>query len=298
VGLPVRAERRAEIERLQFASADSAGAAARNRPHVWSIVATDTARHVSDAVELLPYGDVLVEKPLAPTARDIDALAAAVRADQRKVYAAFCLRFSPLLQHLKSTLPSTGRVHSVRIEAQSYLPDWRPARDYRLTYSARRSEGGVLRDLSHELDYAVWLFGRPAQIFCTTENSGLLEIESEEAANLFWVVPGGPAVSLRLDYVTRVERRRMTIDGDFGSLECDLKAGTLIHRTAGGGETVQSFSTDRPAMLAAQLRAFVLGACAEHLATLDEGTFVAALTDAAYRSAAEKRSVTIEGAGR
>ncbi len=38
--------------------------------------------------------------------------------------------------------------------AQSWLPDWRPDRDYRESYSARLDEGGVLRDLVHEIDYA------------------------------------------------------------------------------------------------------------------------------------------------
>ena len=50
---------------------------------------------------------------------------------------------------------------AVRVECQSWLPYWRPERDYRESYSARADEGGVLRDLVHELDYAIWAFGGP-----------------------------------------------------------------------------------------------------------------------------------------
>jgi hypothetical protein len=40
------------------------------------------------------------------------------------------------------------------------LRDWRPGRDHRTTASAtQQAGGGVLRDLSHELDYLLWLFG-------------------------------------------------------------------------------------------------------------------------------------------
>ena len=38
--------------------------------------------------------------------------------------------------------------------------NWRPKQDYHTSYSAYKNKGGgVLLDLSHELDYATWIFG-------------------------------------------------------------------------------------------------------------------------------------------
>jgi predicted dehydrogenase len=295
VAVPTRSDRIASLNALGFEAHASVAAAVQERSRVWSIVATDTARHVNDAIELLPHGDVLIEKPLAPSAEGIGALAAAAARHGRRTFTAFCLRFTPLLQHVQSIVPEMGAIHSVRIEAQSYLPDWRPARDYRRTYSARRGEGGVLRDLSHEVDYVTWLFGRPAEVFCRIGNGGTLGIESDEAADLLWTIPGGPIVSMRLDYVTRVPRRRMAIDAEEGSLDCDLITGTVVHSAVDGTTTRTALSTDRDAMVAAQARAFIHGVCAEHLATFDEAAFVVALTDAAHESAVEDRPVRIRG---
>ena len=56
---------------------------------------------------------------------------------------------------------SASRPLSAHVSCQSWLPDWRPGRDYRESYSARADEGGALRDLVPELDYATALLGRP-----------------------------------------------------------------------------------------------------------------------------------------
>lgn len=297
VAVPTRPERAAELGALGFESHHEIAAAVRGRLRVWSIVATDTARHVGDAIALLPYGDVLVEKPLAPSAAGIGALSAAAAEHGRQVFAAFCLRFTPLLRHVKLTLPDIGAIRSVRIEAQSHLPDWRPARDYRLTYSARPDEGGVLRDLSHEIDYATWLFGRPDEVFCRLENRGTLGMESDEAADLLWAVPGGPTVSMRLDYVTRVPRRRMIIHAEHGSVDCDLITGSMTRSAVDGSTKAVSLSVQRDAMLADQARAFIYGTGAEDLATFDHAAFVVALSDAARESAAAGRPMRIRWGG-
>jgi predicted dehydrogenase len=78
------------------------------------------------------------------------------------------------------------------------FPEWRPARDYRESYSASSEQGGVLRDLIHEIDYAVWLYGKPVAIIAQLSNSGRLGIAAEESADLLWRTPCGATVSIRL----------------------------------------------------------------------------------------------------
>ena len=50
---------------------------------------------------------------------------------------------------------------SVNIYAGSYLPQWRKNSNYIKSYSAFKNKGGgVELDLSHEIDYVTWLFGK------------------------------------------------------------------------------------------------------------------------------------------
>src|SRR6185503_7423204 len=112
-------------------------------------VATDTGRHVADAIEALATCPVLVEKPLAADAPSARAIAARAAETGHRVHVACCLRFNPGLAWLRERLPNIGDVRLVDVECLSWLPDWRPGRDPRQGYAARAAEGGVLRDQTH-----------------------------------------------------------------------------------------------------------------------------------------------------
>ena len=185
------------------------------------IVASDTGRHVEDAMLAIDLGfDVCVEKPLAATAQEAAALNRYALERRRKVFVGCVLRFSESLNVFRSRLSFVGPLHSVRIECQSHLPDWRPDRPYKESYSARLNEGGVLRDLIHEIDYAGWLFGWPAAIEARVRNLGRLGIASEEIAEINWEAEQF-IVSIALDYLTRPSRRRICASGELGTIEWD-----------------------------------------------------------------------------
>lgn len=172
------------------------------------------------------------------------------------------------------------------------MPDWRPGTDHRTGYAARAVDGGVLRDLIHEIDYALWIFGRPDKVFCMTGNEGRIGIDSEESADVLWKLANGAVVSLRLDYVTRPARRSVVAFGEGGVLELDL----LEHRVT-LARTVEAPVTslgaqDRDEMMKAQALSFLAGASGESagpLSTLEEGARALSVCDAARASAKSGR---------
>ena len=292
VAMPARPERAAELA-AQGVPAVRVAAEATALGSAATVVATNTSRHLADVREALRYGDVLVEKPLAPDAAGLGAVADEAEALGRRVHVGFCLRFNGGLRRFRERLPEVGPVDSVRVECQSFLPAWRPDTDHRASYSASASEGGVLRDLAHELDYSAWLFGRPAAVYCALGNTGRLGIESDEWAELMWAAPSGARVSLRLDYLSPATRRRLRATGAAGELEWDAVAGSVTLRRAGGAPPeVETVAEDRDAMYARQAEAFldaVAGGDAGELATFDDGAFVVALSDAARASSRSGR---------
>ncbi|MBX3205829.1 MAG: Gfo/Idh/MocA family oxidoreductase [Labilithrix sp.] len=260
-----------------------------------AIIATDTGRHLSDAAAALQAGcNVLVEKPVSSHVRGLAGLASLAAQKQRLVFVAQNMRFLRSLIVARNELPRLGAIHSVRIECQSYLPDWRADRDFRRSYSARLEDGGVLRDLVHEIDYACWLFGQPTKIFAATKR-GLLGIEAEEEADLLWLTRN-TTVSLRLDYVTRIPRRCFHAEGENGALSWDGLANTVTLQLNGRPKDVSTHPMDRDEMMEAQARRFlaaVEGESPDGLATLDAGAFAVAVLDAARRSAADGTWVTV-----
>ncbi len=292
VAVPVRPAKVATLraEGRQAAPLDDALAMSP----VAAIVATDTGRHVADTTTLLRHGcHVLTEKPLSPTTDGLAELARLRHERQRSVFVACCLRFHPGLRRFKDELGSIGPVHHVRIECQSHLPDWRPGVDHRTTYAARADEGGVLRDLIHEIDYASWIFGRPASVLATLTPGDSLGIASEAAADLMWQA-GGATIVIRLDYLTRESRRRMTAFGRNGEITWDAIANTVSVKMHSEGARVYDVVFDRNSMMRAQAQTFLAAAADaaadDALATFDDGAFAVAVCDAARTSASSRRS--------
>lgn len=298
IAVPVREGRDVQLSRNGVETAVSLRDAVE-RGATAAIVATDTGRHLADAADALDAGcDVLVEKPLAPSAAGLTELGRRAQDAGRRVFVAYCLRFDEGLLRFRALLPKVGQCHAVRIACQSFLPDWRPGTDYRDSYSARADEGGVLRDLSHEIDYAVSLFGMPEEVTATLSSASRLGIAAEEAADLWWRAADGPLVSIRLDYLTRAARRRILAQGANGEIEWDALAGTVRLALVGSAPQIIPFATDRDGMMQRQARAFLSathGGASTMLCTFVEATNVVAICDAARRSSITKRTEVIGG---
>ncbi|MBI3332853.1 MAG: Gfo/Idh/MocA family oxidoreductase [Candidatus Omnitrophica bacterium] len=286
LAIPLRSSRRAALERDGLRVCGSLGEAAK-KGATHAVIATDTARHLDDSLEALRLGlHVLVEKPMAVDAGQGRRLLEEAGRLKRSLYVGCVLRFSESLNRFRQWLPKVGPVHSVQIECRSYLPDWRPGRDYRDSYSARAGEGGVLRDLIHEVDYAGWIFGWPSRVSGRLANLGQLGIEAEEIAELSWEAPGGVRLSLSLDYLTQPTRRGMKASGRRGTIEWDGVEAKV--RLALAGSPVREFKSaqSRNGMFLEQARAFLEataggGRSDPRLATGEEGVRALAVCDAA-----------------
>jgi predicted dehydrogenase len=195
------------------------------------VISNITADHASTLASLAAAGfrgDVLVEKPLfgGPDAEVIDA--------NLRVFVAYNLRFHPLIQYLKAKTRGV-QLYTASFYAGQYLPDWRPSTDYRVGYSAKaEAGGGVLRDLSHELDLATWLCGPCAGVAAIGGHFSDLDISSDDVFSLLLKGERCPAIAVSVNYLDRVPRRTIAINGQGLSAFVDLVHGRLTFN----GETV------------------------------------------------------------
>jgi predicted dehydrogenase len=142
-----------------------------------------------DMVKALPreMRGVLIEKPLAMNYEDGIQVTDELAQRGGITHVGYNLRFSASLREFKRKVDSLrfGRVLSVRAETGQHLPDWRNGRDYRTTASASgQSGGGVLRELSHEIDYLQWIFGEVEWVSAWCGKQSDFEIDVEDTAHL------------------------------------------------------------------------------------------------------------------
>lgn len=288
IAVPVRPERRAALGAEGLATAADLAEAVRLGAAA-CVVATDTGRHAADAEAALALGlDVLIEKPLGVDAAEAARVESASRRYGRRAFVGCVMRFSKSLSAFRDRLAEAGELESAEVECRSYLPDWRPARPYRDSYSARAAEGGVLRDLIHEIDYAGWIFGWPEALAGSLKNSGRLGIEADEEARLEWTAPAGVRVDMKLDYLTRPTKRGITARGSLGTLTWDAEA-----QTVGFAGELTGYPQSREERFSAQIAAFLSARSDERLASLEDGVKALQICDAARRSSASGRREAI-----
>jgi predicted dehydrogenase len=139
---------------------------------------------------------VFIEKPLSHNLNGLEQL-------KGKILVGYCLRFDESLRKFKKTVPSQG-IQSVKIVCQTWLPDWHPQTDYRQSYSAKKElGGGVLLDLSHEIDYALWFFGPVKKVAARLQKAPELAIETEAVADLNLEFVSGVKAEIHLSYASR-----------------------------------------------------------------------------------------------
>ena len=183
------------------------------------VVANKTNEHIKTLIELQKIGfkgNILIEKPLSHNLLEIPDK------DFNNVFVAYNMRFNPLLQRLFHELEGE-RVISSQVYVGQYLPDWRPKRDYRKSYSAKKIEGGgVLRDLSHELDFMSWLFGGWKRVAAIGGHYSELEIDSDDVFGLMLETINCPLSLVQLNYLDRSTRRHIIVNTNNHVFEIDF----------------------------------------------------------------------------
>ena len=91
--------------------------------------------------------------------------------------------------------------------ASSWLPDWRPQIEYKDSVSAKNDlGGGVLLELSHEIDLALWLFGKFEITYSFIRNSRILDIDVDDQAFLIGLNSEKTIFRLQLNFSSLFEK--------------------------------------------------------------------------------------------
>lgn len=245
------------------------------------VIANETSGHQATLSELVACGyagAVLVEKPIWET-----GAVALEPPPAMWVHVGYVLRFMPGLVALKALLEGQTIINA-EVRAGSYLPDWRPGRDYRTTASASlKGGGGALRDLSHELDYLLWLVGPWRRLTAIGGHRSGLEIETDDVYILLGEAVAGALFSVSLNYVDRVEERWIVVTTDRDTFRLDLVTGVLTV----SGAMVELEQVGIDTLYVRQHVAAFTGS--EPCCTFRDGLAVVGMIEAAEQAAIEKR---------
>jgi CMP-N,N'-diacetyllegionaminic acid synthase len=206
------------------------------------VIASETIKHYEQLKYIcskVENKNILVEKPLYNKKNK------KIKTNNN-IFTAYNLRFHPILQKIKKLIKDET-VYYANIMCGQYLPTWRPNQDYTKSYSADINKGGgVLRDLSHELDYTSWLFGGFDNIKYLNTKISDLKINSDDIFTLIGTTKNKTIINLSIDYISKITTRRLIIHTKNKTIEADMINNTIfIKNKKDECKTIKLESIDR-----------------------------------------------------
>ena len=195
-----------------------------------AVIANPAPFHINDAISLANIGcHLLIEKPISDKTDNVEELIKLARRRNIILQIGYNLRFLLSLEYFRNKIQSgsIGRILSVRSEVGQYLPSWRLDGDYTKHVSAQKKlGGGVLLELSHEIDYLRWIFGEIEWVSAWYGKQGNLKIDVEDTALLRLgfkteTSKANNIASLNIDFLRQDKTRACIAVGELGSLRWD-----------------------------------------------------------------------------
>lgn len=181
------------------------------KPEV-AFITNPTSLHIETAIRCAELGcKLFIEKPIDKSTEGLNKLIKVIDEKSLVTYVAYNLRFHPVIKKIKEYLKQKKPLY-VRVVCTSFLPSWRPNTEHLKSYSANKDMGGgVILDLSHEIDYVDYLFGGIKKISGNFAKIGNVTVDAEDCADML-VVSGGIPVNIHLDFLSQLRQRYIQID--------------------------------------------------------------------------------------
>jgi predicted dehydrogenase len=205
------------------------------------VIASETNKHYDQ----LKYLDIKVDNKIIFCEKPLFEKNYSFTIKKNKIFVGYVLRFHPLLQKLKE-LTKDDKILSINVNCGQYLPSWRPDTDYSKSYSAKKDKGGgVLLDLSHEMDYVQWLCGELNDIKSYQVKISDLDIDSDDITTFIGKTINNIIVNLSIDYISKITYRKILLHTINCTYELDFINNSLVQKDKLADEQIFTIDMQR-----------------------------------------------------
>jgi len=251
-------------------------------------ICTPTPTHVELACRALAAGKhVLVEKPLALRAAEIEPLRVAARNARTLCMPGLCMRFWPGWDWLRETIVSKkfGSVRSAVFQRLGSQPGWSTF------YADEQQSGGALIDLHvHDADFVRWCFGEPSEVVSQGDARHVTTLYRFEHGPGHVSAEGAWDLGSGLGF-----RMRFTVVFEQASVDFDLSRTPRLMLVRGADVSAPELVGDAYELQAEHFLRAALGEEETLRATVEDGYAVARLLDLERESLARHAAVKVGG---
>lgn len=207
-------------------------------------VCTPTYTHAKYAITSMNAGkNVFVEKPIALTLRDADAMTEAAKKNKVKFMVGHVLRFFPEYMKIKDLIDQgmIGDPIIARTFRGGPIPEWSP------WFLDKSRSGGVVVDLAiHDIDFLMWAFNRGVEkVYAKVEKLVHKDITAEDFALITLKFEGGGIALVEANWALPKKfpfTMKFEVDGTKGMIRSDNQSPVPVKLIT--NESTEGFSPE------------------------------------------------------
>ena len=235
------------------------------KPNI-SFVCNPSSNHIDFSMFLANLGShIFLEKPLSNNFKNLKKLKEIIIKKKLIFYVGYQMKFHPLLIKVKKIIDEKtyGNLLSIKSNFGEYLEYFHRYENIKDTiYGKKKYGGGVILEISHEIDYLLWLVGRkPKKIKSLFSKLSQLPINVEDiclSVMTFEKYNKNILVSLNLDLLQFDSERNLTLIFEKSIIRINLTNNVLkITEKNGKKRTINLKKFERNYLFVSQLKYFL-----------------------------------------
>lgn len=196
------------------------------KPH-FIIISNAATQHLNIAKKIMNNSNsLLIEKPLSDNSKKVTNFIKFWKKKKPSIKIGYNLRYLDSLIYFRKLIKNKnlGKILYVNIDACSDLKNWRKNTHYSKTVSAQKKlGGGVLLEMSHELDYLRWIFGDPDYIYSKIKKLSNLKINVEDTASIILdYKKKNMIINVFMNFFQKIKSRSCMVVGSKKIIKWDL----------------------------------------------------------------------------
>ena len=222
-------------------------------------ITNPTSKHLHYAM-MFCDSHLFIEKPILTNSSGIKELLKHMEQNNKVCFVGYNYRFHPQVIHIKKLLKEDkiGKILYANIQSGQYLPDWHPNEDYRKSFASRKElGGGALLTMSHDIDYAYWLFGQQKVVYSNLEKKSDLDINVEDTVDIVTKTTDRIIIKIHMDYLQKEPSRTIEIVGTEGRITWDYYENKLVVHTNKTMQSIDVVNFERNDMFVDELKYFL-----------------------------------------
>ena len=153
----------------------------------------------------------LIEKPITNNFATLIKNIKNIKIKHSNIFVGYQIQYSGGYNKIKKMIKNLYSKNILHIESvcESYLPHWRTNRPFKYGNSLNYENGGVLLELSHEINYLISLFGVPKKVYATNQINKLFKSKVDENVSANLIFKNGKVVNLYLNFDNKFYKKRL-----------------------------------------------------------------------------------------